>query len=109
MNDILEEIQSINSMEFKILEEDLTKLEFDEENSKFLIVHLVFQPTLTNDKPLNWSLVLYLDTNDILSYPHKIMTEPLRVDILQKIDPIKWIGDRRLYDNLLNLFESYFN
>lgn len=109
MNNILEEIHYINSMEFKLLEKDLTKLEFDENNSKLLIVRLIIQPNLM-DKPIDWVLVLYLDTEDIFSYPHKIIMEPMiRVDVLKKINPIKWIGNRRIYDNLLNLFEEILN
>lgn len=108
MNNILEEIQSINSLEFQLLNKDLTKLNFDEENKNLLIVHVQLQPILQYE-PLDWILTLYLDIEDILSYPIKIITEPIRMNVLHKINPSKWLNNRRIYDNLLNVFNDILN
>lgn len=107
---MLLKIKDLNSFEFELVdvdEEDLSHFEIDETDPNIIIVRLRLKLPFEN-KFSNFVIILYLDVNDILAYPNRILLEPLLPEILQKIDPSKWVVGRRLYDNLLTLFADFF-
>lgn len=107
LNNVFQEIKNLNSFEFELIVKNDGKnfqFEFDEEDVNLIIVRI----RLKNVSEFEFlTIILYLDVNDIFAYPNRILTEPLLPEFLQKINPSKWSLEKRLYDNLLILFDDF--